>query len=189
MRSCARPAVVRQLSQSTRLQQLPSSGNMKSEEQWIASDNNNQSSTNKSSSNSAINKVVQSARILLDSALREPPLHVVTKYMRKFEAGTTYDPFDFSLTKLGMEQRAYKQKMTTKSDPFEASGINPLDLYTMPEILSKFLTSTGQILPRDVTGCSSSNQKKLGIAIKRSRACGLLSSVHKHSRYLPSRNI
>jgi small subunit ribosomal protein S18 len=176
--------VARGFATTVRLCQLPSSGEMKSQEEWI------KSTDGSSSSKSAIFKVVQSARNLQDNSRKDPPLNISSRYTRRFNPGQTYDPFDFSMDKLAMEQRE-RRNATRKDlrDPFEASGINPVDLYTMPEILSKFLTATGQILPRDVTGCSASNQKKLGIAVKRARSCGVLSTVHKHARYLPARNL
>lgn len=177
--------VIRNFSNARRLcQTLPSSGEMKSDEEWITS------SSSSPPSNSAIFKVVQSARNLQDTSSKDPPLNIIPRFTRRFEPGQTYDPFDFSMDKMAMEQRIRRQQTNkNSSDPFERSGIDPLDLYTMPEILSRFLTSTGQILPRDVTGCSGENQKKLGIAIKRARSGGLLSTVHKHARYLPPRNL
>lgn len=117
----------------------------------------------------------------------EPPLDISAQFTRRFNFGESYDPFDFSNTKFNMERKAFNQKKI--SDPFERTGIDPRNLYTMPEILSRFVTSTGQILPRAVTGCNAKNQKKLSYAIKTARACGLLSSTHKHGRYLPNRTL
>ncbi|WEJ93222.1 hypothetical protein PSN45_000683 [Yamadazyma tenuis] len=121
---------------------------------------------------------------------RDPPLDIDDYFIKKFKPFDNYDPFDLSMKQIEIDQRARKYPKNKKSrDPFARSGINPLDLYTMPLILSRFLTSTGQILPATITGCNPRNQKKLGIAIKRARACGLLSSVHKDVSYLPSRNL
>lgn len=182
-----RRIAVRGITQSARLCLLPSSNDMKSEEQWISTPAE-QANVDTQSSDSAIFKVVQSARKLRDTTSKEPPLNIITKFTRRFETYDTYDPFDFSMNKRAMEDRKPATRKNTR-DPFEATGIDPLDCYTMPEVLSKFVSSTGQILPRDVTGCSSTNQKKLGIAIKRARSCGILSTVHKHSRYCPPRNL
>lgn len=137
-------------------------------------------------------KVVGMARSLQETS--KPPTSIDKLFTKRFRSGQTYDPFDFSPAKLGIENVWNKNKRNPaknynkgSNDPFERVGIDPLDVYTMPEILSRFLTSTGQIMSREMTGCNERNQKKLAMAIKRARTCGLLSSVHRHSRYMPSR--
>ena len=121
----------------------------------------------------------------------ESPLDIDTRFTKRFNMGDSYDPFDFSSDQLDIDNRLKRNNMGKENsrDPFERTGINPLNLYTMPSILSKFLSSTGQILSRDITGCSPANQKKLAMAIKRARVCGILSYVHKDSKFLPTRNI
>jgi small subunit ribosomal protein S18 len=156
---------------------LPSTPQMKSQGVW--------SSENKNSDSQITRDVVGMARTIEET--NEPPLDISAQFTRRFNFGESYDPFDFSNTKFNMERKAFNQKKI--SDPFERTGIDPRNLYTMPEILSRFVTSTGQILPRAVTGCNAKNQKKLSYAIKTARACGLLSSTHKHGRYLPNRTL
>ncbi|CUM67787.1 uncharacterized protein PRCAT00005492001 [Priceomyces carsonii] len=165
---------------------LPSSPEMKSNEPWSNERSENATANSKSSITS---KVVGIARSLQENT--QPPINIDSQYTRKFSLGDTYDPFDLSSDKLDIERREARTRANSANriDKFDRAGIDPLDLYTMPEILSGFLTSTGQILPREVTGCNAKNQKKLGIAIKRARSCGLLASVHKYSRYLPQRNM
>lgn len=162
---------------------LPSNPKMKSLASWA-----NRQDSGKDT-NTVISKVVGMARSLQENT--QPPVNINSTFTKKFNFGDTYDPFDFSSDKLDIERRERRQasQSARKADPFERSGVDPLDVYTMPEILSKFLSLTGQILPRDLTGCTPNNQRKLVIAVKRARACGLLSSVHKHSRYLPLRNM
>lgn len=155
---------------------LPSTPEMKSSNSWA----------NKQSPN-ITKDVVGIARQIQETT--QPPLDISSQFTRRFTFGDSYDPFDFSQNKFDMEKSSYKKKTQMVSDPFERTGIDPQTLYTMPEILSRFLTSTGQILPRSLTGCSAKNQKKLSNAIKTARACGLLSVVHKHSKYLPTRNL
>ena len=46
--------------------------------------------------------------------------------------------------------------------------------YKNPEILGKFTSETGKILPRRVTGVPAKLHRKITRAIKRSRAVGLL---------------
>ncbi len=46
--------------------------------------------------------------------------------------------------------------------------------YTHPEILSKFTSDTGKILPRRVTGVSAKLHRRITREIKRSRAVNLM---------------
>lgn len=137
-------------------------------------------------------KVVGMARNLQETS--KPPVNVSKNFTKSFVAGQIYDPFDFSMNRLDMENKwaknrkdAAKNYKNGEDDVFARTGIDPLDLYLMPEILSRFVSATGQILPREVTGCNSKNQKKLAIAIKRARSVGLLSTTHRHARYMPKR--
>lgn len=170
----------RYISQSLRVfnEPLPSSKDMK-EEKWDI--------VEESDSENVTSKVIGMTSLLEDT--REPPLDIDDSFARNFRQFETYDPFDLSMNQLDITRREHKQRNKTSRDPFERSGINPLNLYTMPVILSRFLSSTGQILPRQITGCNAKNQKKLAIAIERARASGLLSTVHKDVSFLPSRNL
>lgn len=60
--------------------------------------------------------------------------------------------------------------MTTKrlDLPFEKIS------YQNPEILSKFTTETGRILPRKVTGVSAKMHRAITREIKRSRAVNMM---------------
>ncbi|RCK55980.1 37S ribosomal protein RSM18, mitochondrial [Candida viswanathii] len=118
---------------------------------------------------------------------RDPPAVIDAKYTRSFRLGETYNPFDFTLTKVAMDDIA--QKNVKMVDPFAKTGIDPMNLYLMPDILSKFLTSTGQIKSRFDTGLSRANQRKLTAAIRNARSLGLLSTVHRTPRYMPFRNM
>ncbi|KAL6453576.1 RSM18 37S ribosomal protein RSM18 [Candida maltosa Xu316] len=117
----------------------------------------------------------------------EPPIYISPSLHRNFRMGDTYTPFDFSMNRFDMEHKIKASKKLV--DPFATSGINPKYLYLMPELLSKYLTSTGQILPRSATGCSAANQVKLAKAVETARCLGLLSTKHRHARYLPVRNL
>jgi small subunit ribosomal protein S18 len=46
--------------------------------------------------------------------------------------------------------------------------------YRHPEVLRRFTTDSGKILPRRITGTSAKNQRKLVREIKRARYLGLL---------------
>lgn len=52
----------------------------------------------------------------------------------------------------------------------------PVDqvVYTNPELLTKFTSETGKILPRRVTGVSAKLHRRITRAIKQSRAVNLL---------------
>lgn len=180
----SRVTLVRCISTRTRIynKSLPSTPEMKSTESWAGNENT-------SNDNSVISKVVGMARSIQENT--QPPINIAKPFTKRFNPSETYDPFDFSNDKMDIEKRERRQTIPYEkmTDPFDKAGIDPLDIYTMPEILSRFLSSTGQILPREITGCNAKNQKKLSNAIKRARTCGLLSTVHKHSRYLPSRNM
>ncbi|RLV94392.1 37S ribosomal protein RSM18 mitochondrial [Spathaspora sp. JA1] len=116
----------------------------------------------------------------------EPPAEINPSLGRRFQHGQTYNPFHFSMDRLHMERS--QRRIAEIEDPFERCGMNPRNLYMMPEVLSKFISETGQILPRSKTGCSAKNQKLLSNAIKTARAIGVLSSVHRHHRFMPQRN-
>ncbi|WP_088001749.1 MULTISPECIES: 30S ribosomal protein S18 [Gottfriedia] len=59
---------------------------------------------------------------------------------------------------------------------FTANGITHID-YKDTELLKRFVSERGKILPRRVTGTSARYQRKLTIAIKRSRQMALLPYV------------
>jgi small subunit ribosomal protein S18 len=59
---------------------------------------------------------------------------------------------------------------------FTANGITHID-YNDVDMLKKFVSERGKILPRRVTGTSAKYQRKLTIAIKRARQMALLPYV------------
>lgn len=59
---------------------------------------------------------------------------------------------------------------------FTANGITHID-YKDVDLLRKFVSERGKILPRRVTGTSSKYQRKLTRAIKRARQVALLPYV------------
>lgn len=59
---------------------------------------------------------------------------------------------------------------------FTANGITHID-YKDVELLKRFVSERGKILPRRVTGTSAKYQRKLTIAIKRARSMALLPFV------------
>lgn len=66
-----------------------------------------------------------------------------------------------------------------KVDPFEQNTSWKID-YKNPELLKLFVTSTGKILPRRITGVNARNQRKLRQEILRARHIALLPyTTHK----------
>lgn len=60
-----------------------------------------------------------------------------------------------------------------KVDYFAANHIEYID-YKDTDVLKRFISEKGKILPRRVTGLSAKNQRKLAQAIKRARIMALL---------------
>ena len=61
---------------------------------------------------------------------------------------------------------------------FTANGITHID-YKDTDLLKRFISERGKILPRRVTGTSAKYQRKLTIAIKRARQMALLILIIK----------
>lgn len=61
------------------------------------------------------------------------------------------------------------------------SPINPKDPidYKDVELLRKFVTERGKILPRRITGLTAKQQKQLTVAIKRARILALLPFINQ----------
>lgn len=54
--------------------------------------------------------------------------------------------------------------------------------YKDPELLDRFLTDRGKILPRRATGACSRHQKQLSSAIKRARFLALIPYIKNYHR-------
>jgi small subunit ribosomal protein S18 len=66
--------------------------------------------------------------------------------------------------------RKANRKMTSRKQDIPVEQLIP----TNPEVLSKFTSETGKILPRRVTGVSAKLHRKINNAIKQSRAINLM---------------
>ena len=73
---------------------------------------------------------------------------------------------DMGMRKMGGRKRC----------PLASSGITSID-YKDIDLLSKFVTERGKILPRRITGVSCHNQRLLTVAIKRARHMAMLPFV------------
>ena len=74
------------------------------------------------------------------------------------------------------EKRDFVRRGRKKECYFTKNNIEHIDFKDV-ELLKKFVTERGKILPRRVTGTSAKYQRKLAIAIKRARHMALLPFV------------
>ena len=74
------------------------------------------------------------------------------------------------------QRRSGGPRRRRKVDFIAANHIEYVD-YKDTELLERFISERGKILPRRVTGTSSKNQRKVTTAIKRARIMGLLPFV------------
>ena len=75
-----------------------------------------------------------------------------------------------------MAQQRRGRRRRRKVDFIAANHIDYID-YKDVDLLKRFISERGKILPRRVTGTSAKNQRKLTVAIKRARVMGLLPFV------------
>ena len=75
-----------------------------------------------------------------------------------------------------MAQQRRGGRRLRKVDFIAANHIDYID-YKDVDLLKRFISERGKILPRRVTGTSAKNQRKLTVAIKRARVMGLLPFV------------
>ena len=71
-----------------------------------------------------------------------------------------------------------------KVDYIAANKIEYVD-YKDTELLSRFVSERGKILPRRVTGTSAKNQRKVTTAIKRARVMALMPFVNERLKKDP----
>lgn len=75
-----------------------------------------------------------------------------------------------------MAQQRRGGRRRRKVDYIAANHIEYID-YKDTDLLRRFISERGKILPCRVTGTSAKNQRKLTVAIKRARIMGLLPFV------------
>lgn len=75
-----------------------------------------------------------------------------------------------------MPQQRRGCRRRRKVDFIAANHIDYID-YKDTDLLKRFISERGKILPRRVTGTGAKNQRRLTIAIKRARIMGLLPFV------------
>ena len=75
-----------------------------------------------------------------------------------------------------MPQQRRGGRRRRKVDFIAANHIDYVD-YKDVDLLKRFISERGKILPRRVTGTGAKNQRKITVAIKRARIMGLLPFV------------
>ena len=75
-----------------------------------------------------------------------------------------------------MAQQRRGRRCGRKADSIAANHIEYID-YKDTDLLKRFISERGKILPRRVTGTSAKNQRRLTVGIKRARIMGLLPFV------------
>ncbi|HIY58557.1 MAG TPA: 30S ribosomal protein S18 [Candidatus Tetragenococcus pullicola] len=79
-----------------------------------------------------------------------------------------------------MAQQRRGGRRRRKVDYLAANHIEYVD-YKDIDLLKRFISERGKILPRRVTGTSAKNQRKVTAAVKRARIMGLLPFVSEES--------
>lgn len=68
---------------------------------------------------------------------------------------------------------ARREREEYKRDPELLRGVTDVD-YKDAELLKKFMTERGKILPRRLTGANAEQQRQIKRAIRRARVMGLV---------------
>ena len=84
-----------------------------------------------------------------------------------------------SKNKKGFKRKKNLNRNTNKYCKFTAEGVDQID-YKDIEVLKKYITETGKIIPARVTGVSASNQRKVTKSIKIARFLALLPYTDMH---------
>ncbi|ORZ13546.1 ribosomal protein S18 [Absidia repens] len=110
----------------------------------------------------------------------KPVENVGQRYQKMHHAGDIYHPQDLNDARYQdqLRQRRGRPNPPTE-DPFDVLGLDPLHEYKNYRLLSHFVSDMGKILPREKTGLTAKNQRKLAKAVKRARAMGIMSSTSK----------
>ncbi len=77
------------------------------------------------------------------------------------------------------KKRAFFARPKPKACFFCVNGIDEID-YKDVQILRRFLSERGEIIPRRTTGTCARHQRKLSVAVKRARQLALLPFCAKH---------
>ena len=85
-----------------------------------------------------------------------------------------------SKNKKGFKRKKNPNRNKNRYCVFTAKGIEQID-YKDIDLLKKYITETGKIIPRRITGTKSHYQKQLAVAIKRARYLALLPFTDQHS--------
>ncbi|KAH9248904.1 ribosomal protein S18 [Batrachochytrium salamandrivorans] len=104
-----------------------------------------------------------------DARAREPRLEGGRQVFKPKE---TYLPRE--LNDRHLEKYTKKFHLPPTEDVLKKLNIDPIKEYKNIQMLAHFVTTIGHIKPRIETGLTPENQRKVGRAIKRARAMGLM---------------
>ncbi len=88
------------------------------------------------------------------------------------EQNTTENQNEISDQKHEKQDQKVNQKIRFKKRVLEVRGLEIS--YKNPEVLQRFITKTGKIIPRRLSGTSAKLQRKISKEIKRARMANLL---------------
>ncbi|KAK9761413.1 hypothetical protein K7432_013701 [Basidiobolus ranarum] len=100
----------------------------------------------------------------------------LTGLAKRFLPKETYAPSDFN-----ENIPRTRSRKKTQNDPFRKLHLNPLNEYKNTTMLSNYVSQMGRILPRATTGLTAKSQRKVGKAIRRARAMGLMPVTWKQA--------
>ncbi|KAK9477179.1 hypothetical protein V1514DRAFT_334772 [Lipomyces japonicus] len=147
------------------------------------------SAVKKSASSRPNNEFVKTNRFRRDfSAELGVRTAVIDKALLVPKFGEIISPSDLKFKPL--RNRMDKAKFSIDGvviDKFKYLELDPMDKVIDPSFLSSFIRSSGEIRPAQTSNLHPRIQKKMTRAIKRARALGLLSSVHRSADHLIAR--
>lgn len=90
---------------------------------------------------------------------------------------------DEEMTRDGRRQRGQRQRYIPRRKvcTFCVDKIDVID-YKRPDLLRRFITDRGKIMPSRRTGTCAKHQRRLAVAIKRARYLALLPYAAEHIR-------
>ncbi|KAK9465267.1 ribosomal protein S18-domain-containing protein [Lipomyces arxii] len=100
-------------------------------------------------------------------------LNIDPSFVRRFPTGAIYSPNQLAHLRTPFESDV------VVGDKFKFIERDPMEFYKDAYLLSDFVSTMGNILPRSMTKLTIQNHRKVQKAIKRARAAGLLSTVHR----------
>ncbi|CAO3642025.1 unnamed protein product [Cunninghamella blakesleeana] len=152
----------------------------------ISSSNVNKDNSQPEAKKNIVGIEKETLQLLQNSVRNErvKPNDIGQRFQKMHRAGDIYHPQDLndSLYQEQLRQRRGRPNPPSE-DPFDVLGLDPLHEYKNYRLLSHFVSDMGKILPREKTGLTAKNQRKLAKAVKRARAMGIMSSTNNGTKF------